>query len=412
MASKKYHNNLIINMPSDVKYIINTLISHGYEAYSVGGCVRDSILGKTPKDWDITTSATPTEIKSLFSRTIDTGIKHGTVTVMIKNTGYEVTTYRIDGTYRDGRHPAQVTFTDSLREDLRRRDFTINAMAYNDITGIVDCFGGMIDLKLKVIRCVGNPLERFSEDALRMLRAVRFSASLDFSLETSTMEAIISLAPSISKVSRERIQAELEKLLMSHLPQRAALLYDTGLMQMIFKENSFFSHTLSSEASLLSAALMRSPREHYIRWAVFASYVSANNIFKSLKFDNATVKICGNLIKHKSLPLPLKEPELKRCIVRIGRDIFGKYYLPYRKVLEYENLKHLEAISSMYNDIVQRGDCLSIKELKINGSDLAAIGIEPGRKMGDILNYLFDSVLDDHTKNNRETLIELAKNYT
>lgn len=209
MASKKYHNNLIINMPSDVKYIINTLISHGYEAYSVGGCVRDSILGKTPKDWDITTSATPTEIKSLFSRTIDTGIKHGTVTVMIKNTGYEVTTYRIDGTYRDGRHPAQVTFTDSLREDLRRRDFTINAMAYNDITGIVDCFGGMIDLKLKVIRCVGNPLERFSEDALRMLRAVRFSASLDFSLETSTMEAIISLAPSISKVSRERIQAEL-----------------------------------------------------------------------------------------------------------------------------------------------------------------------------------------------------------
>ena len=175
-----------IELPEKVHRIITTLQSHGYEAYAVGGCVRDSILGRTPGDWDITTSATPLETKALFSRTFDTGIEHGTITVLLDKEGFEVTTYRIDGEYEDSRHPKDVKFTRSLEEDLKRRDFTINAMAYNEESGLVDIFGGMEDLEKRIIRCVGNAKERFSEDALRILRAVRFSAQLDFDVEEMT----------------------------------------------------------------------------------------------------------------------------------------------------------------------------------------------------------------------------------
>ena len=179
-----------ISIPKHASDIIKTLSAHGYEAYVVGGCVRDSILGKEPADWDITTSALPEQVKALFPRTIDTGLKHGTVTIMMDKVGYEVTTYRIDGTYEDHRHPNEVTFTSDLKEDLMRRDFTINAMAYNEEQGLVDLFGGIQDLTDRIIRCVGNPAERFDEDALRMLRAVRFAGQLNFKIEENTKAAI------------------------------------------------------------------------------------------------------------------------------------------------------------------------------------------------------------------------------
>ena len=204
-----------MKIPGNVERIIRTLNDHGYEAYAVGGCVRDTLLDRKRGDWDITTSARPQEVKELFRRTIDTGIQHGTVTVMMDRTGYEVTTYRIDGEYEDGRHPKQVEFTSSLIEDLKRRDFTINAMAYSHETGIVDEFGGVEDLNAKTIRCVGDPMERFTEDALRILRAIRFSAQLDFTIEEQTWNAIRVIAPNIAKVSKERIQVELTKLLLS-----------------------------------------------------------------------------------------------------------------------------------------------------------------------------------------------------
>ena len=193
-------------------------MENGYEAYAVGGCVRDSILGRVPGDWDITTSALPMQVKGLFRRTVDTGIQHGTVTVMLGRNGYEVTTYRIDGKYEDSRHPESVEFTPKLEEDLKRRDFTINAMAYNDEHGIVDIFDGVGDLQRKIIRCVGDPLERFTEDALRIMRAVRFSAQLGFSIEEETRKALKVLAPNLKHVSAERIQVELVKLLMSPHP--------------------------------------------------------------------------------------------------------------------------------------------------------------------------------------------------
>ena len=225
-----------IELPKKVLFIINNLQLAGYDAFAVGGCVRDSILARKPQDWDITTSAKPEAIKEIFRRTVDTGIEHGTVTVMIGKDSYEVTTYRIDGAYEDSRHPKEVRFTNCLEEDLRRRDFTINAMAYNDDVRLVDVFGGMQDLNHHLIRCVGDPRERFSEDALRILRAVRFSAQLDFPIEPDTAKAVKELAPNLKNISAERIQTELVKLLTSPHPERIQDACELGITKVILPE--------------------------------------------------------------------------------------------------------------------------------------------------------------------------------
>ncbi|MDD6074644.1 MAG: polynucleotide adenylyltransferase, partial [Clostridium sp.] len=224
-----------MEIPKPVEWILGELKSHGYEAYAVGGCVRDTLLGRIPGDWDITTSAKPQEVKAVFGRTIDTGLQHGTVTVMRDHVGYEITTYRIDGEYEDGRHPKEVAFTSSLEEDLKRRDFTINAMAYSPETGIVDIFGGVEDLRRGVIRCVGIARERFTEDALRILRAIRFSAQLDFSIEEETWKALSEIAPNLAHVSKERIAVELTKTLLSHHPERILMTRETGMTPFISK---------------------------------------------------------------------------------------------------------------------------------------------------------------------------------
>ena len=232
-----------IQLPVKVDNIIKTLEAAGYEAFAVGGCIRDSVLGRTPQDWDITTSAKPQDVKRLFSHTIDTGIQHGTVTVMLEHEGFEVTTYRIDGEYEDARHPKEVTYTVNLLEDLKRRDFTINAMAYNESRGLVDAFDGMGDLQKKVIRCVGNPKERFTEDALRMLRALRFAAQLGFEVEEQTFAAIRELAQTIEKISAERIQTELVKLLTSDHPELIREVYTSGISDVILPEFSVLMQT-------------------------------------------------------------------------------------------------------------------------------------------------------------------------
>ena len=225
-----------IILPEKVNTIIHTLQEKGFEAYAVGGCVRDSILGRVPDDWDITTSATPMETKALFARTFDTGIEHGTITVLIDKDAFEVTTYRVDGKYEDSRHPSEVTFTRSLQEDLLRRDFTINAMAYNDIEGLVDIFGGLEDLNQKTIRCVGDAMARFGEDALRILRAVRFAAQLGFEIEEDTQRGITELAPTLANISAERIQVELIKMLTSPNPGMLKSAYELGITKVILPE--------------------------------------------------------------------------------------------------------------------------------------------------------------------------------
>ena len=221
--------DFVIELPSQVEWILKKLRDRGYEAFAVGGCVRDTILNRKPGDWDITTSARPEQVKAVFGKTVDTGLQHGTVTVIRDHVGYEITTYRIDGEYEDGRHPKEVEFTADLREDLRRRDFTINAMAYSHETGLVDIFGGLEDLKAGRIRCVGNAMERFTEDALRIMRAVRFAAQLNFTIEEETWRALSAIAPNLSHVSKERIQTELTKTLLSGNPQGVLAMEETGM---------------------------------------------------------------------------------------------------------------------------------------------------------------------------------------
>ena len=225
-----------IVIPEQVNSILESLQKAGYEAYVVGGCVRDALLGREPHDWDITTSALPTEVKNVFPRTVDTGLQHGTVTVLCGGTGYEVTTFRVDGVYEDGRHPKEVTFTPSLKEDLRRRDFTINAMAYNNASGLVDLFGGQQDLENGVVRAVGDPVQRFTEDALRIMRAIRFSAQLGYEIEPGTLKAAEILAPNLQKISSERIREELEKTLVSDRPELLRTAWAAGITKEFIPE--------------------------------------------------------------------------------------------------------------------------------------------------------------------------------
>lgn len=395
-----------IQLPGHVSKIISKLEQNGYEAFAVGGCVRDSLLGKEPKDWDITTSARPEQVKALFRRTIDTGIQHGTVTIMMDHEGYEVTTYRIDGEYEDGRHPKEVVFTPNLVEDLKRRDFTINAMAYSDRTGIVDEFFGMEDLGKKVIRCVGNAEERFTEDALRILRAVRFSAQLGFHIEENTYKAVCDMASTLEKISRERIQAELDKLLMSDCPDRVKLLFETDIVTTIFK-NCKSSETCGTVEDL-SEKLVHSPKDHFVRWALFISYLPYEDALRSLKFDNRTINVCGRLKKFKDEELGTDRALVRHLIVKLGRDIFRDQYLVYRCLLNTSQ-EQTRQIAIVFDEIIENKECLSLKTMAVNGGDLKAAGVESGAQMGKILNELFEMVLNDETLNEKEKLLRIVE---
>lgn len=391
-----------ISLPGQVDYIIEKLAGHGHEAYAVGGCVRDTLLGREPGDWDITTSASPAEIKSIFSRTIDTGIAHGTVTVMVDRCGYEVTTYRIDGKYEDGRHPSSVEFTKNLLEDLKRRDFTINAMAYNKESGLIDSFDGIGDLNRKRIRCVGDAGERFREDSLRMLRAVRFAAQLGFTIEKSTGEAIRTLAPGLSRVSRERIQAELTKLLLSPNPQEAEKLFAYGLAGEISPQLAESFQKADTERML--GRLAETERDAILRYTVFLSILEGTPaqrrertgcFLKELRFDNHTIEYVSRLSEHQDCRLSCELPLLRRQIVEMGEDIF-----PY--LLKLQGAEHQ---AQLYARMKERGDCLSIKELAVDGNDLIKAGIKPGRELGEKLKELLYLVLDMPERNKREELL-------
>lgn len=436
-----------IQLPDKVHKIIDTLEEAGYEAYAVGGCVRDSILGREPDDWDITTSAKPEEMKRLFPRTVDTGIKHGTVTVLLGGEGFEVTTYRIDGTYEDGRHPTEVTFTASLKEDLRRRDFTINAMAYNETDGITDLFGGREDLARGVIRCVGNPLHRFGEDALRMMRAVRFAAQLGFAIEESTLAAIRELAPTIEKISAERVRTELLKLLVSPHPEKMRLLYETGLTACILPEfdrmmeteqnNPHHCYTVGRHTL---AALCGVPGDKVLRLAMLLHDVAkpvcrttdeegvdhfyghpaegsgmARTILRRLKFDNDTTnRVCRLVQWHDDNP-ELTKRSVRRAIHRIGMGQYPALFAVKRADIlaqsgyqREEKLAYVDAYERMYEEILARQECLTIGELAVTGNDLIAAGMEPGKEIGAMLKQLMEIVLEEPEKNTREELIKIV----
>ena len=388
-----------IQLPYEVEWVIGKIRDAGYEAFAVGGCVRDTLLGRTPEDWDVTTSARPEAVKAIFERTVDTGLQHGTVTVLKNRKGYEVTTYRIDGEYHDGRHPDSVEFTPNLLEDLKRRDFTINAMAYSHETGIVDEFGGMEDLKAGIVRCVGRPEDRFTEDALRLLRALRFSAQLGFEIEESTYAAIKTIAPNLAKVSKERVQAELTKLLLSAHPERILLLKETGLSaQIVPGFDAVFAPALFSKLSRL-------PAEKSLRWAGFLlcqREKQAEAVLKGLKMDNETIGNVSRMIEGAKETLPLEKPAVRRAMSR---------YTPYQlegalKLKELMGSPDAEEIRRLREEIIRDGDCVSLKDLAVKGRDLLEAGVERGPMVGEILNHLFDLVLLHPEKNDRELLLK------
>ena len=439
-----------IQLPEKVKVMIQTLEAAGYEAYAVGGCVRDSVLGRVPADWDITTSALPEQVKELFHRTIDTGIEHGTVTVMMDKEGFEVTTYRVDGEYRDHRHPEQVNFTGELKEDLRRRDFTINAMAYNDRCGMVDAFGGIEDLKHGVIRCVGVARERFEEDALRILRAVRFAAQLGFEIEKETADAARTLAGNLKDISAERIQTELVKLLVSPHPEMLRTAYELGITRVVLPEVDVMMetpqhhpHHMYSVGEHTLKALEFTDPEKVLRLSVLFhdfgkpqtrttadgvdhfhghAKISAQEtvrIMRRLKFDNATMDQVKRIVLYHDVRPQPDERQIRRLLHRAGEDIFpglfqvmGADILAQSEYRKIEKLVNLERVHQVYDEILKRKDCISLKNLQVTGKDLIAAGMEPGKKIGEILNQMLEDVLETPEHNEREYLLKTYGNNT
>ncbi len=438
-----------ITIPEKVNHIIKTLEEQGYEAYAVGGCVRDMLLGRTPKDWDITTSAKPGQVKERFRCTVDTGIRHGTVTVMLGREGFEVTTYRIDGEYEDARHPKEVLFTSSLLEDLKRRDFTINAMAYNEDAGLVDAFGGMEDLRRGVIRCVRDARERFLEDALRMLRAVRFSAQLGFSIDPDTRAAVRELAPRIARVSAERIQGELVKLLISDHPEEMRTAYETGLTAVFLPEfdrmmetgqnnphhcYSVGEHTIEAlkgvpgEKALRLAMLLHDAAkplchtvdergvDHFYRHPEKGSGL-AREILHRLKFDNRTAeRVCGLVRWHDDNP-ELSPGGVRKAVSRIGLAYYPDLFavkradiLAQSRFRREEKLSYVDSYERLYEEILEKQQCLTLKQLAVNGSDLIAEGMKPGREIGVVMRRLLEQVLEQPELNTRENLLKLVHN--
>lgn len=436
-----------IELPKEVRYIIELLNGRGHEAYAVGGAVRDTILGRDPEDWDITTSALPEEIKSIFNRTVDTGIEHGTVTVLMRGKSFEVTTYRIDGEYLDSRHPKDIEFTGNLSEDLLRRDFTINAMAYNERDGLVDEYGGKEDLEEGIIRCVGDPTKRFEEDALRMLRAVRFSAQLGFTIHQDTKEAIVKLAPTIKNISSERIRDELLKLIESANPGYIKELYNLGLTKyilpefdemMVCEQNSKHhmynvgEHTIHAMENIAGDRILRltmllhdmgkpstkstdeEGHNHFYNHQVIGAEM-ANRILRDLKMDNDTRKKVVKLVRYHDERPVLKEKKVRKCIVEIGTDAFPDIFavkradtLAQSTYKREEKLKYIEDFEALYNDIVEKGQCLRISDMKISGKDIIKMGVGEGPVIGDILQELFEDVLNDPSHNNEAYLREKA----
>jgi len=401
---------MIIDLPKNVENIIERLKEHGFEGFAVGGCVRDSLLKKTPTDWDITTDALPEDMKKIFKKTFDTGIAHGTVTVLMDGVGYELTTYRIDGNYSDGRHPDSVSFSKNLSEDLCRRDFTINAMAYSHNKGIVDLFDGRKDLQNGIIRAVGDAKKRFDEDALRMLRAVRFAAQLGFKIDDDTFAAIKEKAKLLSNVSKERIFVELNKSLCGDFAQNIKMVYTSGLYRYIGKEFA------KLDESIYDFYPRKFPNKKHMYWAVFLENIenteAVKKILFELKSDNATKNNTYLLVKELKNPLPSSDEDIRWSLHRIGADLFCDYI----EILKTDKknkdiLDKIDTIEDRYSQILKENHAYEISMLDITGKDLMDIGISKGPKIGEVLEFLLKKVIENPMNNEKSSLLRLAKEF-
>lgn len=440
---------MTMDMPKNVDTAINLLQSAGFEAYAVGGCVRDSLLGKTPNDWDITTSAKPEDMKSVFAdfHCIDTGIKHGTVTVVIDGEPLEITTFRLDGEYEDNRHPKSVTFTSDLGADLGRRDFTVNAMAYSKMTGTVDLFGGQNDLKNKIIRCVGDPDRRFNEDALRILRALRFASVLDFEIEEKTAQSLLKNRALLENISEERIAKELLKLVCGKGAKRiltdfAPVLFEIlPELQPMYKNShdnphhcyDIYEHTLiavesiDSEPTLRFAMLLHDCGKpavkkfdengvaHFYGHQRISAEISAQILARlkvSNKFRDEILFLVSN---HDRWELYENTEKMPRYLSKFGLDGVLKLLKVMRADVlaqspEYRyRLDQIADAEEIAKNMAAQKPCLSLRELQINGRTLMDIGIPQGRKLGAVLAQLLDEVIDGVTKNTQEALTTRAR---
>ncbi len=436
-----------IEISRGAEHVLSVLEKAGFEAYIVGGAVRDLLMGKAPSDYDIATDAAPREVKALFPHTIDTGIKHGTVTVVENKIGYEVTTYRTESGYRDMRRPDSVKYVDTLEEDLKRRDFTINAMAYNPKHGLVDIFGGVHDMESKIVRCVGNAEDRFKEDALRMIRAVRFSACLGFELEESAVRAVRKCAVLIKNVSAERILGELNKILLCDYPARIGLLYETGLMRYIIPELCDCFGTLQNNkyhiynvGEHILKAVENTPNDLILRWAALLHDVGkpvclscdsnginhfyghhresvriAEDILHKLRMDRESIREILILIENHDVRIDMHPAPVKRMLARTGEDLFLKLLLLQEADNRAKNPKYLDekltklhTVYNQYMRIIAEGQPYQTSQLLINGRDLIKLGFRTGREIGDTLKILLDEVVIDPSLNKRDYLMKRA----
>ncbi|MTI48222.1 MAG: HD domain-containing protein [Firmicutes bacterium] len=440
-----------LRLPLDVDILINMIYKEGYEAYAVGGCIRDSILGRTPNDWDICTSVKPDFLTKLLEykgiKVIPTGLKHGTITILLNEEEYEITTYRIEGEYENNRRPKHVKFTQDIVQDLSRRDFTINSMAYNDKNGLVDPFGGRFDLKDKLVRTVGNPNKRFDEDALRILRGIRFATQLEFVIESNTLKSMELNRHLLSSISAERIREELNKIILSRTPSKGfRLLKDTKIFKYIIPEmqetfdfdqknphhhKDVFNHTMdvldNTEEDLILrlAALLHDIGKpstfsvdtdgigHFYGHHMESMKI-AQNILKRLKYDNETIERVSILIKeHMTKQDLVTDKAIKRFINRVGEKDLGRLFKLQRSDITGSNPPYdftsIDNIEKKCKEILDREDPLTVRDLRINGYDLIDLGIKPGEKMGIILDSLLEIVLEYPEKNNKETLLRIVK---
>lgn len=445
-------SNITINIPKGAAAIIDTLQSNGFEAYLVGGCVRDSILKRPVHDWDITTSATPDEMKKVFSDTkiIETGIKHGTLTILSVDGFYECTTYRIDGAYSDGRHPDMVRFTKSLAEDLKRRDFTINAMAYNDKEGLIDLFGGRLDLMDHVIRCVGNPEDRFKEDALRIMRALRFAAQLEFDLEMKTKMAAFQMSDTLTKVSAERINSEFCKILTQTMGSQIINDYREIIAVFIpeirdmfgFEQNNpyhmfdVWDHIIEV---LVRANLFMDPNNLALALAAFfhdigkphsyqdgpdsirhfyghaaKSAEMTDSIMRRMRFNNSIREQVVTLVKYHDADIKPEAKYVKRWLNKLDSEHLLRclFMLKYSDISgqvvknRAERLREVSELFTVLDDVINQQACFSLKDLAVNGGDLIAAGMKPGKEIGAILNQMLELVLNDECANDKDALLK------
>lgn len=438
-----------IELPQVPKLIINTLQLSGHECFAVGGCVRDSLSSREVNDWDFTTSASPDEIEKCFSdyTTIDIGKKFGTICVVIDGVNYEITTYRTDGEYADSRHPDSVEFSNNLKDDLSRRDFTINALAYNDSVGLVDEFDGLRDLQLGVIRCIGDADTRFSEDALRILRALRFSSTYGYSIEAKTAEAIMSNKNNLSLVSSERISKEFSKLLCgSHVDfilrryKEVFAVFIPEISTMFhFDQNTkhhnkdLWRHTVSAVKNTPPDDLLRTTMllhdigkpmsvytdkkgaSHFPNHQKLGAAMSTT-ILKRLKYPSSFISTVNLLIENHDNRLTPNSAVVKRCMRDLGADNTKKLLTIQRADIlaqslykREEKLSVLDSVCAEYNRILDSGECYSLSTLAVNGKDIIHLGVTSGEMIGKILNQLLDKVIDGELDNNKESLIFYTK---